>query len=143
MPELKHCSRCRKLFVSLGRSLCPKCLEDDEREFERVKEYLDEHPFSNAGEIAEGTGVPEEKIIEFIKQGRLLLVDKTPITYPCELCKRQIFTGRLCDSCKGKLSEELKKSLIKSTDEKHRKEKIDQASKFVLNRKGIKGKKSE
>lgn len=128
--ELRNCRRCKKLFVSVGRSICPKCVDEEEKQFEIVRKYLEEHPHSTASQIAKATNVPEEQIIEFVKSGRLTIKDAL-IAYECEICGRPIYTGKVCIECRKKLFEELQASIKKSQELAKKKAKEDLATKFI------------
>jgi flagellar operon protein (TIGR03826 family) len=128
--NLRNCKRCKNLFVSVGQLICPACVDEEEKQFELVKQYLDEYPKSTPSQISEGTGVPEEMIIEFIKRGRLVTV-KTAVAYSCELCRRPISTGRLCNNCKRRLEVQLRSSVERIKKQEREEEIKDFASKFI------------
>jgi flagellar operon protein (TIGR03826 family) len=128
--ELKNCRRCKRLFVTMAQPICPSCLEEEEKDFETVKEYLEEYPQSTSSQIAEGTGVAEEVVVEFIKAGRLV-PKKAVIAYSCELCRKPIHKGRLCKVCMSKLESQLRASLAKQKEAKRQEEIRDMASKFI------------
>lgn len=98
--KLKNCKRCGKLFVFNGVDLCPDCLQEDEEDFRKVKDYLYHYPKSTVFEISEATGVSTEKIWDFFKQGKLELADKNSgISLTCERCGKPIRSGRFCNEC--------------------------------------------
>lgn len=108
--EVRNCPRCGKMFVFVGRKICPDCREKDERDFDRIREYLRSHPGANLEEIHEGTGVEKEKVLEFLREGRLE-VRKNGITAvrKCEVCGRVISRGRICDDCVQQFKSPLKR----------------------------------
>lgn len=108
--NLMNCSKCKKLFVSIGRSICPECLERERNEFDMVRKYLAENPHSTASQIAEATGVQESVIIDLVKKGSIS-AEKAIIIYDCEICGRPIHSGRVCSICKEKLTTELKEGM--------------------------------
>ncbi|MDI6602213.1 MAG: MerR family transcriptional regulator [Thermoanaerobacteraceae bacterium] len=98
--KLKNCKRCGKLFVYNGIDLCPDCIREDEEDFKKVKDFLYQYPKASVFEISEATGVAPEKILNFLKQGKLeISSDNTGITLTCERCGRPINSGRFCEEC--------------------------------------------
>ncbi len=102
--DLRNCPKCGKLFVYTTRNLCPQCLKEDEEDFDRVREYINNNPQATIEEVSEGTGVTPRRILEYLKEGRLMLQsNNTNIILRCEMCDEPILTGRLCPNCSKKL----------------------------------------
>jgi len=98
--ELRNCPECGKVFVYVTRNLCPECAAKEEELFRKVKDYLYEVPGATMEEIYEKTGVPPKKILEFLREGRLILKkENVNLILHCEMCGQPILTGRLCDKC--------------------------------------------
>ena len=102
--ELRNCPECGKLFVYVHRNLCPDCLKKDEEDFGKVREYINNNPRATIEEVAENTEVSVKQILEYLKEGRLILQsNNVNITLNCEMCREPILTGRLCSKCSDKL----------------------------------------
>jgi len=102
--DLRNCPECGKLFVYVHRNLCPDCLKKDEEDFERVRDFINSNPKATIEEVSEGTEVPVKKILEHLKEGRLILQsNNVNIILKCEICGESILTGRICESCGKKL----------------------------------------
>lgn len=97
--ELRNCPSCGKLFVYTTRNLCPDCKEKDEVNFHKVKDYLYENPGATIEEVSEETKVDTKKILEYLKEGRLMLKHSNTNILSCESCGKPILTGRFCDEC--------------------------------------------
>ena len=98
--DVRNCPQCGRIYKFTGRALCPKCVQEDEKEFELVKQYLREHPGASIAEISEETEIEEQKVISYLRDGRLQLVPgQTGILLHCERCDVQILSGRYCDRC--------------------------------------------
>lgn len=98
--ELKNCARCGQLFLYTGvRNICPDCVAEEEKEFELVKQYLWDHPKASLTEVSEGTGVKEERILRYLREGRISLADGSGIKLKCEICGAEIEYGRICAKC--------------------------------------------
>lgn len=109
MAELTNCPRCGKLFVrSSTQKVCPPCMRDIERDFEKVYQFLrkKENRQSTIYEVSERTGVTVNQITEFIKEGRIRVADYPNMAYPCERCGEVLITeGRFCRNCQSILEE--------------------------------------
>lgn len=98
--ELRNCPVCGKLFVYTVRDMCPDCAKKDEENYEKVRTYLYDVPDATLEKIANHTGVPEKSILEYLKEGRLILKKSNiNILLKCEMCGSPIATGRLCEKC--------------------------------------------
>lgn len=120
---LRNCNRCGKLFeaVSARMTICPECEQADELDFEKVKEFIAEHPTANVIEVTKGTGVARKRIYEWIRSGRLNAGGfHSHLTVECESCGAPISSGRLCKECSARLRREAEKVLGK--DKKPEKE---------------------
>lgn len=119
MAELMNCPRCGRVFVQTLRDICDSCFQEEEEMFDKVYSFIRKQKNRKATllEVHEKTGVPEETIIAFIKQGRLRLAQFPNLTYPCESCGKPIQKGKLCKSC----SDHIVKSIERLEQEEERK----------------------
>lgn len=114
---IKNCKRCGRMFQAVStEKLCTRCRSTDEEDFKVVREYIYDNPEANVKEVAEETDVPEEKILKYLRDGKLLLKGEGANILDCERCGKGIPTGRFCDECSAKLARELKSAF--STPEK-------------------------
>jgi flagellar operon protein (TIGR03826 family) len=106
--DLRNCPRCGRLFTYISKNLCPVCIEEDEKEFKKVKEYVWAHRGCSAVEVHEATGVSLEKILNYLREGRLEARGlKGPLLF-CESCGEPIDQGRFCPKCSDQLVRGLK-----------------------------------
>ncbi|PXW93008.1 flagellar operon protein (TIGR03826 family) [Streptohalobacillus salinus] len=110
MGQLENCPRCGDLFVKTTRDVCQKCYKEEEEKFDIVYRFMKKRVNREARipEIVEGTGVEEDLIIKFVKEKRLRVSQFPNMTYPCERCGKEIAEGKLCASCSGELTGDLK-----------------------------------
>ncbi len=101
--EIKSCPECGRIFIGTGAEICSKCLEEEERQFEIVRKFLQDNPGVSVDYVCEETGITKERILRFLRQGRLLQAKLTGVELRCEVCGAIIFSGRVCDACKKKL----------------------------------------
>ena len=105
MNELANCANCNQVFVKTVRDICRDCYEAEEKAFEIVYRFLSKRKNREATlkEIVEETEVEESLIIKFIKEKRLRTSQFPKLAYPCKKCKRDIVSGRLCQTCSEEL----------------------------------------
>lgn len=109
--EVRNCARCGRLFQYVaGPPICHICKKKEEEDFELVKNYIYENKNANMVEVSNNTGVSTRLIERFIREGRLMLSEDSPIFLKCEKCGTQIRTGRLCQECSRSLSNEMRMS---------------------------------
>lgn len=112
MAEFKNCKICGRVFTSvINEDLCRNCREMEEKEFNRVKEYLYENPGATLTEIVTALGVSVKKIKKYLREGRLeILGEGGNIILECERCGKAIKTGRFCNECQRELSIDLRET---------------------------------
>ena len=110
MGELSNCPKCNTLFVKTQfRSVCDACFKEEEKAYETVYKFLRKRENRKAllHEVVEGTGVDEDLILKFIRNGRIQLSNFPNLGYPCEKCGKSIREGRICDSYTSDNNEQL------------------------------------
>jgi len=100
--SLRNCPECGRLFGYMGRNLCPECMEKEEKEYMAVRRYVRDHPGAGVVEAAEATGIDEDKILQFLRDGRLQSRGFQG-TLECERCGKKINGGRYCEDCRGQM----------------------------------------
>lgn len=109
--KLKKCSLCGQLFPDVGVSYCSSCMEKMDEQFLIVRDYLYDNPYASIEEVSENTEVPNKLIIQFLKDGRLSIVNATGLLR-CEQCGTSIDTGRFCAKCTQKIEERMVKPFM-------------------------------
>jgi len=87
-------------------------MEQIDKDFITVRDYIYEHKHSNIDRIAKETEVSKQVIIHLLKEGRLIIdsPDGDGLLV-CEMCKKPINTGRLCKDCTGKVASSMDKNV--------------------------------
>ncbi|MDD4802888.1 MAG: MerR family transcriptional regulator [Syntrophomonas sp.] len=106
--SLRNCPECGRVFGYMGRNLCPDCLDKEEKIFQLVRKYVRDHPGDDIYEVAEAIGVEEEKILQFLRDGRLQSRG-FQASLECERCGGRINSGRYCQSCREILDNSLRR----------------------------------
>jgi flagellar operon protein (TIGR03826 family) len=114
--EVRNCARCRKLFQYLsGPPICPACKQKEEDSFQVVKAYIYDNKNANMIEVSNATEVPIKLIERFLREGRLIVTEDSPIYLKCEKCGKEIKTGRFCQACSTSLSNAMRMSTSEGT----------------------------
>ena len=101
--ELKNCPQCGKVFTRISRDLCPDCIAQEDEIIKQIQQYLDEHANATITDISEGTGIPTDKIIVLLQEGRLITRENSDLL-KCERCGNPISRGRFCNECSATLT---------------------------------------
>jgi predicted amidophosphoribosyltransferase len=99
------------VYAGMGKHICKECKEEEDEQFNLVKEYIYDNPQSTVMEVSKETGVRVTRIKMFLKEGRLIIPDESPIFLNCEVCGTNIKFGRICRPCADNLGNELKNSI--------------------------------
>ncbi|QNU67199.1 MerR family transcriptional regulator [Ruminiclostridium herbifermentans] len=77
MAEPKKCRQCGGTFLyTTNDDLCFSCIQKNELEFQKIKNFLKEHPRSSVALISTTLDISVATIQKFIDEGRLEMVDK-------------------------------------------------------------------
>lgn len=103
--NVRNCRKCGRIFnYVVGPILCPRCVEEQEKVFQVVKEYVIEHHGADIAEVSRECNVEPSQIRQWIREERLQFADDSPIRIPCEGCGAMIRSGRYCDKCKAAMT---------------------------------------
>ncbi len=105
---LASCSKCKRLFQKVRKSICPACEAEEEASYEVVRAYVSEHPGENAEQVAAATDVPIDTVLRFIVEGRIEAQGATS-NVRCGQCGKPAIstTKRVCQACLAKLHNQL------------------------------------
>jgi len=108
-----QCQFCKKPFQSLGRRICPDCLEQIDKDFLIVRDYIYENKRADIDTVSEKTEVSKQIILHLLREGRLTLGDDGEgggVLF-CEACRKPITSGKLCKDCKDKVSNTMQRNI--------------------------------
>ena len=127
-----QCKMCRKPFHSVGGRICSECLTKIDGDFVTVRDYLYENNRADIDTVSEKTGVDKAVILYLLKEGRLTIenAEGESGALLCEVCKKPISTGRMCDDCKGAVASTMQKTLASDKPPEPPKKDL-QASKYT------------
>jgi len=134
MPDLRNCPLCGKVFVRLTRNICPDCVEREEQEYETVRKYLKENPGASVPEIAEVTEVEENKILKWMREGRIEVSYSAGSGLTCKRCGAVISAGNYCSKCARALAAQMKSAAGSRPVKEEEPEKEARRGMFVADR---------
>lgn len=108
--DVRNCRKCGRLYNYIGgtyKYLCPICIEEQEKLFEDVKQYIYDNPGASIPIVARDCNVTPQQIEAWVREERLILADDSPIGISCEQCGKTIHSGRYCPECKSKMANNL------------------------------------
>lgn len=115
--KIKNCKRCGKVYTYNGIDLCPDCYKKEENDFLKIRDYIETNPLATIIEVSTKTGIKLQKIMDFLKEGRLILnAENKNMVLNCERCGKPILTGRYCETCSIEIEKVLKEGLIKNEE---------------------------
>ncbi|MBX6378060.1 MAG: MerR family transcriptional regulator, partial [Clostridia bacterium] len=100
--QLRNCRVCGRVFVAASGDRCPSCLAREEQEYERVRAFLRDRPGATPEEVVEATDVPLERVLEWLREGRLE-VRQWGSVLTCRGCGVPIEAGAFCAACRERL----------------------------------------
>lgn len=113
MP-LANCQECGGLYQQVREKICPSCKKIREKEVNKVKKFLRKNPGASIVEVSEGTEIEEERILDFIRDGDIKLIEAPlEIDLKCEVCGKTIPNGRKCPTCQEKFVSQFKQVVQK------------------------------
>ena len=112
MPWI-NCPQCGRLtdVTEDGELLCRSCETAGNSPYKRVRDYVYHHRGATIQEVEEATGVSKHLILQYLKEGRLSLLENKSLLNACQGCGRIIDRGKFCGLC-------LEKDLNKPKNEK-------------------------
>lgn len=136
--EARNCKGCNRLFNYIGGlPLCTACKEALEAKFVEVKEYIYENPKSSVKEVAEANDVSVKQIKQWIREDRLILSEPSADGVVCERCGTPICSGRFCETCKVKISNNMERVLDRprtvATEQARRRHRDGNKMRFLSN----------
>lgn len=114
--DIRNCKECGKIYKYDGFNICINCRKKEEEYFTKVKDFIYDNPGATIQIVSEETGVPQSKILRYLREGRLELADEDNLILSCERCGKGIKSGRFCNMCKVELEREFKSSIAEKTN---------------------------
>jgi len=100
-PRVVNCPRCGRLSAVLVRGQCGHCLREEHQQLRTVQVLLADRGPCSAEEISRETGVPVERVLRWLREGRLVTSGDV---VRCRRCGRPVRLGVLCSVCRVELA---------------------------------------
>lgn len=99
VPQI--CKECGgvMIFRGVGEYRCEKCKAVDYDDYGKVRNYVEQHKGATAAEVEAATNVKQRSIRNMLKEGRLQVAPDSRTFLHCEMCGKNISSGRLCTAC--------------------------------------------
>ena len=97
--EAINCPRCGKVFVKISDPICPECVKEEEKIFDRVREYIRDNPNRTVKEVSDECDISVKRILGYIREGRINATSGMRDEIVCSKCRKPILTGRMCEKC--------------------------------------------
>jgi uncharacterized protein len=111
MNRVINCAACGSFFEAIGfQNVCSNCIEQDKKDFDRIRDYLYIHPRAKIFEVANNLDILVPKIKRYLKDGRLEIIEKNNLFLKCEKCGQPICSGVQCNDCLKQASHDYKSS---------------------------------
>lgn len=100
-----QCSVCggSLIYKGIGEYQCSECYSLEYDDYGKVRLYIELHNGATSAEIAEATGVTQQKIRQMLKEERLEVTPDSMAFLHCEMCGIDIRSGRYCAACETKI----------------------------------------
>lgn len=108
MP-LTRCERCGKMYNKRGdQSVCTQCHSDEESDYERIRDALEEQPNLTAEQVSDSTGVDVGCVLRCIESGRVQAITEN-VEVRCDRCGSPAISlsKKLCEKCLNELSQQV------------------------------------
>ncbi len=106
--DLRNCRRCGKAYITGNPTVCPDCVKVDQEDFMKVRDFVKENPKVSLEVVQEATGVPEDRIVEYLREGKLEAADLSGPILGCARCGKPIHKGEYCVLCRTEISNTFK-----------------------------------
>jgi len=104
MP-LATCPRCKKMFNKMKASVCPKCQEAENADYDSIRSVLDAKPSLNAEQVAAEAEVEVQVVTRMLDDGLIANISLSD-QVKCGRCGAPAISRskKLCQACLEKLN---------------------------------------
>jgi hypothetical protein len=103
-----NCPRCGKVFQKNLRNQCSDCSRSIDSLLLDSLGFLRRNHRSTNDQLCAATGITNEQMHIWIKEGKLLLSDYPNLSYPCASCANPIRRHKLCPDCTLRINRDIK-----------------------------------
>jgi len=114
MLLMRNCQSCGKAYTSSNPTTCPDCVEEDSEVFNTVRQFIKDNPLVSVDVVEAATGVPAERIREYLRQGRIEAAEMSGPMLECERCGKPIYAGQYCVVCQSEIQKTFRSASVPS-----------------------------
>lgn len=105
----RTCKECGGVLVykGVGEYHCELCGTVDYDDYGKVRLYIEKHHGATAAEIEDAVGVSQRTIRQLLRDSRIEIAEGSRCFLHCEICNKEIRSGRYCVECETKLHRNL------------------------------------
>lgn len=105
----RECKECGgvMIFKGVGEYHCEDCDFVDYDDYGKVRLYIENHRGATAAEIEHAVGVSQRSIRKMLKESRIEIAEGSKSFLHCEICGKNIRSGRFCYECEVKVHRNL------------------------------------
>ncbi len=98
------CKKCGGVMVyqGIGEYQCEECGFVDYDDYGKARSYIEAHPGATAAAIELETGVSQKSIRQMLRDERIEVAANSKSFIHCEICGKDIRSGRFCKDCEVK-----------------------------------------
>ena len=115
---MRNCQTCGKAYTSNNPTTCPDCIEADSEVFNLVRQFIKDNPLVSVDVVEAATGVPAERIREYLRQGRIEAAEMSGPLLDCERCGKPIYSGQYCVVCQSEIQKTFRSASVSSLKKK-------------------------
>lgn len=99
------CKKCGGVMIykGVGEYHCEDCGYVDYDDYGKVRLYIEAHKGATAAEIEAEIGVSQRTIRHMLRESRIEVAEGSKIFLRCEICGKDIRSGRFCTECEMKV----------------------------------------
>lgn len=104
-----ECKQCGGVMVykGVGEYQCEECGFEDYDDYGKVRLYIESHRGATAAEIEAEVGVSQRSIRQMLRESRIEVAEGSKVFLHCEICGKEIRSGRFCPECEMKVHRNL------------------------------------
>lgn len=105
----RTCKECGgvMIFKGVGEYHCEDCGYVDYDDYGKVRLYIEKHKGATAAQIEAAIGVSQKSIRRMLKESRLEIAEGSRSYLHCEVCGKNIRSGRFCRECEANVHRNL------------------------------------
>lgn len=100
--EYTNCAKCGKMFLRVTSPVCSECNKEEEQQFKKLKDYIEENPGMTIGQVSASLDIPIKRILKFLREGRIEMTEgNIEGLLRCQRCDKPLTSGLMCSQCKS------------------------------------------